>query len=64
MNVLIIRYDFRPWPCYIYWKIISSTNKRARIYIPSREMSKLITIIYPYIVPSMDYKIYPGTNKK
>lgn len=33
MNVLIIRYDLS---CNIHWKIISSTNKRARIYIPSR----------------------------
>lgn len=61
INVLIIRSDLN---CHIRWKTTPSELRVARIYIPSKEMDKLRSIVYSHIVPSVRYKIIPSYIKK
>lgn len=51
MNVLMIRYDL---DCTIH----IPRKAQYRIFISKRSMAKLRTIVSPYIVPSMLYKIH------
>lgn len=34
-----------------------STKKGARIYIHKKSMDQLISLVKPYIIPSMNYKL-------
>lgn len=51
MNVLIIKYDIKS-------TIHGIKNNRPRIYISHESMPKLITLVKPYLLPSMLYKIH------
>jgi len=55
INVLIIKYRLK---CTLHM-----IDKRPRIFISSKSMDLLISIINPYIVPSMKYKLITQSSK-
>lgn len=56
MNVLIIRYDIT--------SKIHNVGGKQRIYIPSKESKKLLTLVGPHMHPSMMYKLTGGKKKE
>jgi len=56
INVLIIKYRLK---CSLH-----INNHRPRIYIHTSSMGLLKSIVDPYIVPSMKYKLIPKTIRK
>jgi hypothetical protein len=54
VNVLIIKYGLK---CTLH-----NTGGKPRIYISSRSMKLLKAIVYPYIIPSMMYKLVNASS--
>ena len=50
INVLIIKYN-------INCTILMNNNNKPRIYIKAESKNRLISLIKPYLVPSMYYKL-------
>ena len=55
INVLIIKYRLK---CTLHM-----TGNKPRIYISSKSMDLLISVIDPYIIPSMQYKLITQSSK-
>ena len=54
INVLIIKYRLK---CTLHM-----TDNKPRIFIRSKSMDLLTSIINPYIIPSMKYKLITQSN--
>ena len=55
INVLIIKYRLK---CTLHM-----TDNKPRIFISSKSMDLLTSIINPYIIPSMKYKLITQSSK-